>query len=182
VIINNYSGTIGASREITEKLRLSIDVGGRYTRQRSKDEDSTPASFLNESESGFTGQLLFSDKGEFSKENFTLSHDVQAASGKNAVTERTALIFDISHRFTYNLRGSFKVGYYFNQADQGTFSTEDIDEKTLSIQTGVHFDIKDDVFLDVSYLFTRIRDEVANESAKRNLIYMRLVILYPFFE
>ena len=182
VIINNYSGTIGASHEITEKLRLSIDVGGRYTRQRSKDEDSTLASFLNESESGFTGQLLFSHKGEFSKENFTLSHDVQAASGRNAVTERTALIFDISHRFTYNFRGFFKVGYYFNQADQGNFSTEDIDEKTLSIQTGVHFDIKEDVFLDASYLFTRIRDEVANESAKRNLIYMRLVILYPFFE
>ena len=182
VIINNYSGTIGASREITEKLWLSIDVGGRYTRQRSKDEDSSLASFLNESESGFTGRLLFYHKEEFSKENFTLSHDVQAASGRNAVTERTALIFDISHRFTYNLRGSFKVGYYFNQADQGNFSTEDIDEKTLSIQTGVHFDIKEDVFLDASYLFTRIRDEVANESAQRNLIYMRLVIFYPFFE
>ncbi len=182
VIINNYSGTIGASREITEKLRLSIDIGGRYTQQRGEDEDSALISFPNESDSGFTGRLLFSHKGEFTKENLTLSHDVQAASGRNAVTERTALIFDISHRFTYNLRGSFKVGYYLNRADQATFSTEDIDEKTLSLQTGVHFDIKDNVVLDASYLFTRIRDEVTDESAKRNLIYMRLVILYPFFE
>ena len=31
VIINNYSGTIGAGHEITEKLQLSIDLGGRYT-------------------------------------------------------------------------------------------------------------------------------------------------------
>ncbi|UCH21531.1 MAG: hypothetical protein JSU83_24050 [Deltaproteobacteria bacterium] len=182
VTINNYSGTIGASREITEKLGLDIDIGGRYTRQRSKDEDSTPASFPNERESGFTGQLIFSHKGEFSKQNFTLSHDVQAASGRNAVTERTALVYDISHRFTYNLRGSFKVGYYFNQADQGTFSAEYIDEKTLSIQPGVRFDIKEDVVLNAAYLFTKIRDEVANGSAKRNLIYMRLVIFYPFFE
>jgi hypothetical protein len=182
VTIKNYSGTIGASREITEKFRLSMDVGGRYTKQRSKDEDSTSASFRDESQSGFTGQLLFSHKGEFTKENLTLSHDVQAASGRNAVTERTALIFDISRRFTYNFRGSFKIGYYFNQADQGNFSTEDIDEKTLSIQAGVHFDIKEDIFLNASYLFTRIRDEAANESAKRNLIYMRLVVLYPFFE
>ena len=182
VIINNYQGTIGASHEVTEKFRFSIDLGGRYTRQRSKDEESVLASFLNDDQSGYVGQLLFTHKGEFGQQNLTLSHGVQPASGRNAVTERTALIFDINHRFSYNLSGSFKVGYFLNQADQGSFSTRDINEKTLSLQPGVHFDITNNVYLDASYLFTRIRDEVANESATRSLIYIQLVLFYPFYE
>jgi len=180
--IINYAATIGGSREINERLSLSVDLGGHYTQQRSHDEDSGSTSLLNQNRSGFTGQLLVSYKGEFTKENFSLSHFVKAASGRNAVTNRTAMVFDINHRFTDIHRGFFKIGYFFNTAEKGTFSTEDIDEKTLSIQPGVRFDIKEDVFLNAAYLFTKIRDEVANESAKRNLIYMRLVIFYPFFE
>ncbi len=180
--VTNYLGTIGASHEITERLGLLIDLGGRYTKQRREDQPVVPTSDLSEHESGFTGQLRLSYKDEFTRQNLTFSHDIQAASGRNAVTERTALKFDISHRFTYNFKGSFKIGYYLNQADQGTFATEDIDEKTLRLQSALHYEIRDDVVLDASYIYTRSKDEVANESAKRNLIFLQFVIFYPFFE
>jgi hypothetical protein len=180
--VNNYSGTFGAYHEVTERLKLALDLGGRHTRQRGEDMDSGTAPTLREGESGFTGQLLFSFKGEYTKHDLTVSHDIKAASGRNAVTERTALIFNMNRQFTYSLRGLIKVGYYANKADQGRFATKDIDESTLRVQTGIHFEIRDDMILDTSYVYTRIKDEIDHESFRRNLIALKLIVVYPVLE
>ena len=107
--IDNYLGTIGAGHDITERLGLTIDLGGRYTKQRREFDPAASIPVQSESESGFSGKLLISYKGEFTRQNLSLSHDIRAASGRNAVTERTALKFYKATDLLTILRASLKL-------------------------------------------------------------------------
>lgn len=181
--VNYYSTTLGASHDITELCKLLVDFGTSYTRKKTEN-DTSPTIPIDESEreSGFTGQFSLSYQGELTKSLLSFSHELSAASGRSAITERTSLIFDISRRLTSELRGSFKVRYYINQAEQGDLATEDIDTRTLSIIPGISYEITNDIFFEVFYNYSKIEDRQDDADANRNLFFMRLVGHYPFFD
>jgi predicted porin len=183
LIVNYYSTTLGASHEITDLYTLLVDFGTNRTRNKTEN-DTSPTLPIDEGEreTGFTGQFSLSYRGELIKSLLSFSHDLSAASGRSAITERTSFIFDISRRFTSELRGSFKVRYYLNQAEQGALATEDIDTRTLSIIPGIRYEITNNIFFEVFYTYSKIEDRQDDAGAKRNLFFMRLIGHYPFFE
>jgi hypothetical protein len=181
--VNYYSTTLGASHDIAELFTLVVDLGTSYT-LKNLENDTSPTLSMDDSdrESGFTGQLSLNYQGETTRSLLSVSHELRAASGRSAVTERTSLVFDINRRLTSELRGSFKARYYLNQADQGDLATEDIDSRTLSIIPGIRYHLTNDIFFEVFYTYSNIEDRQDDSDADRHLIFMRLIGQYPFFK
>ncbi len=188
-IVDNYTWTIGASRDITEILSLLVDLGIRYTQSEIEVwrlDPLVPPFFriIEEKYTGWgaVGQVALSYRGELTNGSLSFFRDVKAASGRTGSTERTALIFDIGRRFTDKFRGNLSGGYYLNTSDRDEFAVEDIDEQTLRISAGIRYDFTRDIKLEATYRFDTIKDRVDDTRTGRNLVFARLVFQYPMFE
>ncbi|MBW2012086.1 MAG: hypothetical protein JRI32_10795 [Deltaproteobacteria bacterium] len=195
-VVDNYTWTIGASRDFTEILTFLVDFGIRYTRseievQRIETLNSGSTDFFapwppkDEEKStgwGGVGEVALSYRGELTDGSLSFFRDVRAASGRTGATERTALVFEIGRRITEKLRGNLSTGYYLNNSEGDDFAAEDIDEKTLRFQTRARYEFTKDIALEASYTFTTIRDSEENTTKNRNLVFMRAVFQYPILE
>ncbi len=176
-IVDNYTWTIGASRDFTEILSLLVDFGIRHTRSETEAD-----SIKDDEKWGGVGQVALSYRGELTDGSLSFFQDVRAASGTTSATERTALVFEIGRRFTEKLRGNLSAGYYLNNSEGDDLAVEEIDEKTLRCQTRARYEFTKDIALEASYTFTTIRDKEEHTTTNRNLVFMRAVFQYPLLE
>jgi len=189
--VDNYTWTIGASRDFTEIFSLLVDFGVRYTRSETEVQKRVPLEpfffriIKDEEKStgwGGVGQVALSYRGELTDGSLSFFQDVRAASGRTGATERTALVCKIGRRFTEKLRGNLSAGYYLNNSEGDDFAVEEIDEKTLRCQTRARYEFTKDIALEASYTFTTIRDSEEHSTTNRNLVFMRAVFQYPLLE
>jgi len=176
-IVDNYTWTIGASRDFTEILSLLVDFGIRHTRSETEAD-----SIKDDEKWGGVGQVALSYRGELTDGSLSFFQDVRAASGTTSATERTALVFEIGRRFTEKLRGNLSAGYYLNNSEGDDLAVEEIDEKTLRCQTRARYEFTKEIALEASYTFTTIRDKEEHTTTNRNLVFMRAVFQYPLLE
>jgi hypothetical protein len=189
--IDSYGASLGVSKAFSEVWSILLDVGGRYTQSTFEVEELqfVPPIYYRvvkeERETdgwGFVGKAVLSHRGEKSTIDFTLNHDLMPASGRSGTTNRTTLSFRASQKFTYELSGSVSGGYYLNKSDQQQYSTEEIDEETLYVNTGVRYEFTKDYALDASYTYTKTSYNVTDTDADRNLFMVRFYVLYPFLD
>ena len=171
--MDNYNLTFGGERRLTEIYSYYADLGGRLTCPDDGDDSSG-------------GVLKFGIryKGEVTSGNAFFSHDISPASGSRGLRERTSLVVSLQQRmFTEKMFGSLRGGYYMNKSDHGGLSVDDTDKHTMRISPGLTYRLTQNVKLDTSYTYTRIKDKGKNNYMKdRNLVFIGLVIEYPFFE
>lgn len=179
-LVDNYTWTIGVSRDFTEILSLLVDFGTRYTRS----ETEVPSIKDKRKNTGWggVGQVALSYRGELTDGSLSFFRDVRAASGRTGATERTALVFEIGQRFTEKLRGNLSAGYYLNNSEGNDLAADDIDEKSLQCQTRARYEFTKDIALEASYTFTTIRDSEEHTTTNRNLVFLRAVFQYPLLE
>ncbi len=194
--VDNYYGTIGMSRAISEKWNILLDGGASYVHSEFEVERLVfiPPFFRivreRDKEKGFgwVGQATLSYRGEKTEKgakttgDLTFNHRIMPASGTVGVSERTSFTLSITHRFTYELLGSLSMGYYINRAERGKYSTASIDEATFRINPRIRYEFTKDIALEASYSFTFIKDKEADTDAKRNLFMIYFTIQYPLFE
>jgi hypothetical protein len=186
-----YYFTIGMNRALNEKWSLLLDAGPSYTRSEFevlRIEPVPPSSFRTvtdketEKGTGWFGQAALSYQGEKTTANVTFSNRLAPASGTVGVTERTSLILDLTHRWTYELSVGLSAGYYLNKSERGEFSRAGIDEETFRISPRVRWELSKDVALEGSYNYTSVKDKLADTESKRNLFMLSFVVKFPLFE
>ncbi len=190
--VNSYSVTIGASRNLNEVFSILVDLGCRYTkseiqiRQLIKVEDTVFSDTGNmqhqSSNSGFVGQITAAYTGKLTNGSLNFHHDLAPSSGRSSATERTSMSFELSRRFTYELKGSLSMRYYLNKAGRGEFSPRSIDEKTKSIRTAIRYDFTNNLFIEAAYYFINIKDYEDNTDTNRNQIFIKFSMNCPLFE
>jgi len=189
--IDNASATIGFVKQFAELWSVSLDAGGRYT--RSAIEGVTfqfvpPFSFVATPQKeettgyGWVGHAAVSYRGEKTNAEIGLLYDFLPAYGYAGVAERTGATFNLSRRFTYELRGSLNAIYYLNKAEQGRFSAQTLDQETVQIIPSLRYEPTRDVAVEASYVFTWVRYRDVSEHAVRNLVMVRLILQHAFFE
>ena len=74
--------------------------------------------------------------------------------------------------------------YFLNQADAQQFSGRggSSDEETYTISPTIRYNFNNDLGVEFTYKFTRIKDNEDKTTADRNLCFFRLVYKHPFFE
>ncbi|OPY73587.1 MAG: hypothetical protein A4E63_00950 [Syntrophorhabdus sp. PtaU1.Bin050] len=179
----NYSSTLGFSRDLSEKWSVMLDAGARYTSSRFKVYQYSPIPpFPLQSDDeknrdwGGVGALALSYKGERMTGELSLSYDLAPASGRSGTAERTSVTLNINRRFTYELGGGVSAGYYKNRSGEGDFSTSSIDEESFRVSPGLRYEFNNDARLEASYDFSKTWYHVEHRQVERNLISLRFYI------
>jgi len=196
--IDNYEATIGIDHALNEKWGLLLDGGGRYTNtkfqtselERTDFDPFTPPFFFpvytykeeSNHDWGTVGHFVLKYKGERDSGSISASIDLLPASGYSGSTERTSFAFNLSRRFTYELYGTLSGGYYINKSRAGEFSTQEIDENSISLSPGVRYEFDKDKSLEASYTYNRTKNNVDGSSTKGNVFQIRFRIQHHLFE
>ncbi len=189
--VNNYETTAGLEYALHEKLTFLIDAGVRYT-ESSFDYQSLVrvlgvGTFVLTQDAtsrgtAAIGTARLSYKSEKTTADLSFNSDVMPAYGTAGTVERNSLILDLSHRFTYEMRGLLSAGYFTNKSRAAEFSTIEINTETLFAGPAIRYEFNKDMFLEGSYVFTRIEDKAAETRANRNLFFIRFFIQHAILE
>jgi hypothetical protein len=177
--LDNYSLTVGTQSALTEKLDLTVDLGGRYATSQKDDEvrrtyspaliTEDPLTSNDDYDSyGFVGNIDLGYNGERSRCNLLLSHDLQPVSGESNAVNRTTVRASGSLRLLERLRGNLYVQWYRNENDQNDTTQSSIDTQTWNLGGGLRWTLNDYFDLAVSYVYTFLDDRDDDTTAYRN--------------
>ena len=178
--VDNLSLTAGTETELTEKVNLVVDLGGRFTQSQRELQltrtysppliieapSSTDADYDNY---GFVGSVTFTYRGERSRSDLLVSQDLQPVSGANATVNRTTVRLSGSMRLLERLRGNLFFQWYKNINDQDDPTQQDIDYQTWNAGGGLRWALNDYLDLAANYVYTIVDDREAGTTAYRNL-------------
>jgi predicted porin len=131
---------------------------------------------------GGTGELALSYTGEFTNVELLAYSRLAPVSGSSGVSQRTAAVFTVGRRLTYDLRVNLSGGYYYNDAERGKTSTRDIDTETFRIRPWLSYQITRDLFFEASYNHTTVKNNVSDSTANRNRVFIRFRFQLPLFD
>jgi hypothetical protein len=177
--VNNFSLTAGTQSALSEKLDLTVDLGGRYAVSqrdivvsRTYDPPLITEEPWTENEDydsyGFVGSIDFSYRGERFLSNLLLSHDLQPVSGANNAVNRTTVRASSSLRLLERLRGNFYIQWYRNENDQDGTAQGDIDTQTWNVGGGLRWVVNDYCDISATYGYTFLDDRDDDTTAYRN--------------
>lgn len=176
--IDNYSGTIGISRDFSKIWSVLIDVGAVYTHNRF---DVLTMEQTN-NDWGPMGQISIACKYEKTSGSLTFNKSVMPVSGTAGAANRTSLGLNVSHKFTYELSGYLTTTYFINKSDPGQFSSTGIDQNTMQVSVGPRYDFNKDIYLTASYTYSRVDYGQTKTYADQHLAMLTLNIQHKFFE
>jgi hypothetical protein len=188
----SYSGGIGIRHRLSEIFSLELYGGVRYA---DTDFDVVEGYALvppgvivpvigedNNTGWGGVGQAVLEYRGEKTVCNLLASHDIAAVSGRLGPSVLTRVVFSAYHRFLEKLRVGFTAGAYHNKADEGDFSTQEIDEYTFRIRPSIRWEFFNDFTLEGAYTFSHVDDRAADNDINKNAVYLQLAYGLPLFD
>lgn len=185
---NSFWGTVGFDYRYHELWTLVVDVGGRYaqTKYQVTQFQLVPPFFVTVNQTSDVwsgvGKASLNYKDEKTTFSLSASYDLAPASGLNGAAQRTAFLFDIRQRFTYEFSGALVTGYFLNYAGAGQYGTNAINEETFVIVPSLRYEFTRDMYLDLGYDFANTQYKDSNTNAYRNLVFLRFYVQYPLFE
>ena len=177
--VDNYSLTAGTETALTEKVNLVVDLGGRYAQSKRDLQlartyspplitEAPVSTDADDDNYGFVGSVTFTYRGERSRSDLLLSHDLQPVSGDNATANRTTVRVSGSMRLLERLRGNLFFQWYKNVNDQSDPTQQDIDTQTWNAGGGLRWALNDYFDLTANYVYTIYDDREAGTTAYRN--------------
>jgi hypothetical protein len=184
--VDSYSATVGAEWDYSEIWSVSADAGVRYTETEFDVLELGPGGFFIDQEttdrwSGI-GVLSLIYKGAYTNWDVSFLNDVRNAPGRGGTALRTELTGSLRHRFTEKISGTLRAGYYINDTDEDLVAADPVDEQTIRVEPGISIEISRDLFLDFAYKYTRIEDDIADDTRTRNMVFAELYWQYPLIE
>ena len=189
-VMDNYAGTMGISREISNLWSILVDAGVSYSQSR-YDVLSltmipgglvlTPQQQTND-EWGPMGKVTLALKHEKTNGSITLSSSVMPFSGTSTAVNRTNLSLDLNHKLTYELSGLFRMDYFINKSDQGEFSGIQVDEKAVHVVIGPRYHFSKDVYFLASYTYNRVNYGQSSTSADQHYVLLTFHIQHTLME
>jgi predicted porin len=183
--VDNYTVTIGLSRDLAELWKISIGAGPRYTRTHF---DVLSLSGMTEEKVnnswGWVGQASLIYKGEKASGNLTAAQSILPVSGTtgSGAAKRQSLGLDVWYRFIYELRGVVTASYFINKSDAGEFSSTVIDEKTIQVSPGLRYEFNRDTALEARYTYSRTDYGQDNTTADRHIVMVSFSIQHALLE
>jgi hypothetical protein len=190
---DSFFGGVGLEHMFSEILTLEVDVGARYFHSDFDVVKTVPiipglpffeSVVENESNSGWggVGQAILEYRGEKTRSNLLISRDLSASSGRSGPTDLFRVVFSYYYRFLEEMRFGLTAGYYYNKANAGDFSSQDIDEDTFRIRPSIRWEFYDNFTLEGAYTYTYINDKVSDNDRGQNKIFLQIAYGLPLFE
>lgn len=219
-IQNNLTMVLGGGSELTDTIAFRIDGGLQYTHE---DYDYQQLKLLSErpfydmvedmgtqEEWGPVVHAQLDYRGEWTTASFRFGFDVQPASGRGTLTERTELRMDLAHRMGEHFNARGYATYFMNNrdgveqlppmADEEALAVHNafpslkdrleeeneplfgVDEKSITLGVELNYELNRYVNLVGQYSYTMLEKELINSDARRNRVFLRLDLKHPIFE
>lgn len=189
-LINNYAFTAGFEKRLTERLSLSADAGGRYTYSEfdaNRLTEISPGRFVvvpdagEDEQWGGLGSVALICRGERWTTRLSVSHDIEAASGRTGSVERTAVGLALARKISTTFTAGVSARYFINQGDRDELAGSDIDESTLRLHPYLRWELHRYLALDGAYTYTFAEDHAADTDSTQNRVTLVLQCRYPVF-
>lgn len=167
---DSYKGTLGFSKNFSEKWSTLLDAGVNFTHTTFSDEW------------GFAGQLAINYKDNNNSGSLSVSKDVLPATGLNGSADRTAVTLNLRRQLTREFSGFLQGSYFWNKSDAGQYSSEEIDDRTATGSVGIHYDFTKDIYMEASYNYTRVEYNQTDTYAEQNVTLVKLYLQHSFFQ
>lgn len=188
--IEYYSIRIGVSHNRTERLKLNLDMGARFTRvdytvirtiESNPFSLTVPRAQAEDESWGYVATLGAVYSGEKWELSALASHDLVPASGRDGTTERTTLRFDGNGRIVSKWYYNWSARGYLNRSDDSGVTSDD-DELTLRLQAGLRYVFNPRWSLGAYWLTAWIDDRKYNVDKTQNTAALRLQWRWPILE
>jgi hypothetical protein len=191
---DSFYGGVGLEHSLSEIVTLEVDVGARYVDSEFDIIKFVPIApglpfvrpiVKKEGNSGWggIGQAILEIRGEKTRSNFLISRDLAATSGRTGPTDQFRVVFSVYHRFLEDMRVGLTAGYYNNKAEEGDFSSQEIDEDTFRISPSFRWEFFDDFTLEGAYTYTFLDNKVIDDrDTTQNKIFLQLAYGLPLFD
>jgi len=189
--VDNYEATTGFEYALHEKWMFIVDAGARYTESYFQALQIVgilgPFIFVSNENMTSTGTApigtaKLSYKGETTTADLTANRDIMPAYGSLGTVERTAITFNISRKFTYELSGSFSGGYFTNISKGGQFAATPIDYESWYASPSIRYEFNRDMYLEGFYQFTKVDNNAVGTTANRNQVMLRFFVQHAVME
>jgi len=171
--------SVGVNCAISQRLSFSALAGS----SRTVNEVNRSAYNLPDShERGDIGQLSLSYAGRNLRLSLNASSSFGAQGSDKSTNRRKSLSLDSSYSFNRDLSAGLRVETF---AKESTSRLQSVygslsDEDTRRLSPWLSYKLSDEVKLDLSYGFTRLRDHVTHDTKERHQADLRLTWQYPF--
>ena len=176
--VDNYSATLGLAYKFKELWTLSVKAGGIYT---NSDLLVGGVDDISTGDWGWVGNLSFIYSGEKLNGTVSFNRNVSPAAGMTGSTESTGGSLTLGNKFTYELSGAINFGYYYNKSNEGQFSVQAIDEKTLELNCLLHYDFNKDLALEANYHHLDIDYDQFGTRASQDIYMLRFTMSHILF-
>ncbi len=193
--VDNYSVSLGVDKALTEIWGFQAYVGGRYTVSKYQawqyeyyqpfppfpyyEIIAVPVSQRSQ-EWGWVGQMAVTYRGETTNGSLSFSSDVQPASGQSSgTTIRTGVTAAVRKRFSYELSAALSVDFYHNKSNPGALSGQRINYDTILATPSFRYEFNKDMYVEASYQYTKLFNNLASTEADRNMVFVRFYIQHP---
>ncbi len=188
---NSTSAVLGGGFRLSEEISLNIDAGVRKSQEK---YDEWGVQWLrvppyyrlvtierSEEEWGQIAHFQIAYQGEATTVNLDFSYDMQPASGRGTLTERTQIGLDVVRRLNEECRVRGFSSYFLNYRE-GLDQRYNVDETTVNLGIDLTYDFNRYVSLSGQYLHTLSQDDEDGTEADRNRFWVRLALKYPVVE
>lgn len=173
---DKYSVTLGASRNFSQTVSMTVAVGGQFIRSTFT---AGPAS-SNESWEA-VGSASLTHTGEKSFGSLSFARDFTPASGQVGAVETTSLGVALGRNLTDKTTGKIGASYRINQASSGQFSSQGTDYRALNVTADLVYALSKFFDIGVNYGYYAITHDTGSSSrVGQNSVMVKVAMKYPF--
>ena len=172
--VDSVSATLGATRELSELWRLSLNGGARFS--RSEFQLSSEGRGGNDDWGG-VGKVGLSYSDQTRSGSLALSHDLSTASGRRSATRVTSVNLSLARKYSPDLSGTLGGGYAWHRAELNQFSELAIDERSRNLSASLQYQISHaprDLSLEASYSYYHTQYRHLASQVAQNVFMVRL--------
>jgi hypothetical protein len=173
---DNYSLSIGASRNISEKVAWSLSAGGNYTYSSflASSQPSPPSASQNSDNWGWLGSAGLTYTGERGHGAVSISRNVVAASGQVGVTENTGVSLAYGRIETIRFNWQLSAAYNINQSSNNQYASLGSDDRVTSLGANAQYKLSDYFDLGVQYWYYYDISRISSIETYQNRVLLTL--------
>lgn len=181
--VDGLTGTVGIATDISERGRLTANIGGRGTWSRFDvlNASGVKVGMGADTSGGWVGDISALFTGVYFTGTLSLVHDLTSASGRAGVTQRSGGSVTLSERISERLTGSAQASWSWNKADADQYSQTPIDEVSRNLGCQLSYEVPDSYSLAVSYANSNVDYRLIGARANQNVFLIKFSWLYPMY-
>ena len=171
-----YSFSIGASRNINEKIAWSLSAGGNYTYSNflTSGQPLQPSTSGSSDNWGWIGSAGLIYTGEKLHGSFSISRNVVAASGQVGVTENTGVSLAVGRNETKRFSWQLSAAYNENRLSNNLSYYLGSDDWVTSLGGGAQYKLSDYFDLAVQDSYYNDHNRISGTQIYQNRVVLTL--------